>query len=249
MPSENPHHTLTPSLEQLELKEGKLVRVSLLLLTLLATGLAVSSWESLRTLPQRLEALPIGVVLLIGLFAAHAWGERVRIAELRGFVRDLQKRANFQPTQEELDQWMETLSESERWLHDFIDSLDDAIFALSLEGGIVGMNRRFREVVGQPFSELIGHRLDEFLDEPSRPVVERALPKLLESGTWSGTVRIRVKKTGAVRSLDCVFRATVREDRVMGITAMAREVGSVPKQLWVSGPGSVTGRVHSIRTD
>jgi PAS domain S-box-containing protein len=144
---------------------------------------------------------------------------------------------------------METLSESDRWLHDFVDGLDVAIFALSLEGEIVGMNRRFSEVVGLPFSEMIGHRLDEFLEEPGRGVVEGALPQLLESGNWSGTVRLRVKKTGEVRSLDCLFRATVREDRVIWITALGRDAGSEPKHLWAGGPGSATGRVSSPRTD
>ena len=227
MPSENSNRILTPSLEQLELKEGEVFRLALLLLTVLATALAVTSWESLRTLPQRLEALPIGVVLVIGVFAAYAWTQKVRIAELRGFVRAMQKGMELRPTEEQVDQWIETLSESERWVHDFVDSLDDVVFALSLEGEIVGMNRRFREVVGRPFSDLIGHRLDVFLDDSSRPVIERALPQCLKSGTWSGTMHLRVRKTGAVQSFDCVLRATVKEDRVIGVTALARDTGSM----------------------
>lgn len=49
MHSENPPRTLTPPLEQLELKESRLYRESLLLLTLLAAALAASSWESLHS--------------------------------------------------------------------------------------------------------------------------------------------------------------------------------------------------------
>ncbi len=230
MSSENPHRTLTPSLEQLELKESQLYRESLLLLTLLAAALAASSWEPLRALSQRLEALPIGVVLLIGLFAAYAWTQRVQIAELRGFVQDLQRRVAFQPIEEQLDEWIDSLSESERWLHDFIDSLDEVVVGVSLAGEIVAVNRRFSELVGQPSSELIGHRLDEFLDEPNRAAVEKALPQFLKSGHWAGTVRVRVKKTGAGGQFDCVFRTMVKNDRVMGIAALACDLGSVSDQ-------------------
>lgn len=245
MSSENPHRTLTPSLEQLELKESQLCRESLLLLTLLAAALAASSWEPLRTLPQRLEALPIGVVLLIGLFAAYAWTQKGQITELRGSVRDLQRRVAFQPIEDQLDQWIESLSASERWLHDFIDSLDEVVVGVSLAGEIVAVNRRFSELVGQPLSEVIGHCLDEFLDEPNRATIEKAIPQFLKLGHWSGTVRVRVKKTGAVGHFDCVFRTMVKNDRVIGITALACDLRSVSDQPLRASCGMRSPRVLS----
>ena len=244
MSSANPHHTLT-SLEQLELKESQLCRESLLLLTLLAAALAASSWEPLRTLPQRLEALPIGVVLLIVLFAAYVWTQKVQIAELRGFVRDLQRRVALEPIEEQLDQWIESLSGSERWLHDFIDSLDEVVVGVSLTGEIVAVNRRFSELVGQPLFELIGHRLDEFIDEPNRAAVEKALPQFLKSGRWEGTVRLRVKKTGAAGHFDCVFRTMVKNDRVVGIAALACDLASVSDQPLRASCGMRSPRVFS----
>lgn len=184
-------------------------------------------------------------MLLIVLFAAYAWTQKRQNAELRGFVRDLQRRAAFQPVEEQLDQWIETLSKSERWVHDFIDSLDEVVFGVSLAGEIVAVNRRFSEVVGQPLPELIGHRLDEFLDEPDLAAVEKALPQFLKLRHWSGTVRVRVKKTGAVRNFDCVFRAMVKDDRVMGITALACDVASESDQALRASGGMRGPRVLS----
>jgi len=225
MPARDLKPESTPSkIDQLERTESELWRVSLLLLTLVATGLAVASWERLRNLPQDLEALPIGVVVLFVLFAAHAWNKKREISELRGFIRGLQERAEAPPSERQLDQLFEVITKSQRGYRDLIDSLDDLVFSLSLEGEIQAANRCFAGMFEQPFSELIGHRLDEFLDEPNRAAAEKALPRFLERRHWSGSVRARVKKTGAVRYFECALHAIVKDDRIVGVSGLARDI-------------------------
>ena len=47
--------------DQMEKREGLLWRYILGILIVMALGLAVTSWETFRVLPMRLEALPIGL--------------------------------------------------------------------------------------------------------------------------------------------------------------------------------------------
>jgi two-component system NtrC family sensor kinase len=212
------------SIGHLECKESQLWRVTLLLVTLLAAGVAVSSWESIRALPHRLEAVPIGVFVLFALFAVYAWSKKREIAELRGFVRGLEERAETPPTAEQLEQLVETLSRSQRGYRELIDNLSDPVFALSLEGEIRAANRRCAELLEEPVAELVGRRLDEFLDQPSRASAEKALRRFLELRQWSGTIRVRLKKGGTIRYFDCVLHAIVKDDRAVGISGLARDI-------------------------
>ena len=60
-------------LKQLERKEGQLWRYALIVLIALAASLALLSWETIRNLPERLEALPVGLVILVILFGTYVW--------------------------------------------------------------------------------------------------------------------------------------------------------------------------------
>lgn len=220
MPAKDPEPQGPPSkLEELERRQGALWRVSLVLLALLAVGLAALSWESVRAWPQRLEVLALGLVVL--LFVGYAWHKQREIAELRVLIRGLQSRSGALVSQQQL---LEIISRSQRGYRELIDSLDQAVFTLSPKGEVHRVNLRFAEMMGRPFQQIVGWRLEEFLAEPSRASMEKALPELLQSGFWAGLVRVRFRHSGEVRYLDCVLRTIVQGGELRGISGLARDV-------------------------
>ena len=221
-------------LQQLERLEGRLRWSALLLMVLLAATLALLSWKTIHVLPQRLEALPFGLVLLVILFGAYTWSKSREMARLRGLVRGLVQRAEALPRKQQLEQLFALIASSQQGFRDLIDTFDDLLFSLSLEGEIRAANRSLAQLFGRPFHEVIGHRLDEFLDHPEgsgRATAEKALPRLLEKGHWSGVICVRLKGNlsagpgqGAVRYFDCALNTLVKNSRVAGFTGLAREV-------------------------
>jgi PAS domain S-box-containing protein len=208
----------------LEQEEALLWRIALLFVVLLATGLAAESWERLQNLPYHLGLLSLGLLCIAIAFAGFAYGRRKRVTELQNLVRGLQERATA-PTDEQLDQLGELIARSQRSFKDLIDSFDDIAFAASLEGKIKTVNRRVTELLGIPYSDVVGHRVEEFLDEPKREEVNRALARFLEKRRWSGMVCVRLKANVA-RTLyfDCALNAIVKGDEVVGVSALARDV-------------------------
>jgi PAS domain S-box-containing protein len=207
----------------LEREEAWLWRVALLFVVLLATGLAVESWERLQNLPYHLGLLSIGLLCVAIAFAGFAYGRRKRVTELKNLVRGLQERATT-PTDEQLDQLGELIARSQRSFKELIDSFDDIAFASSLEGKIKTVNRRVTELLGIPYSEVVGHRIDEFLEEPKREEVDRGLTCFLEKRRWSGMVRVRLKANTRILYFDCALNAIVKGDEVVGVSALARDV-------------------------
>jgi PAS domain S-box-containing protein len=211
--------------QQLERKESELWRYSLLLLVLLAAALAASTWGPLRELNQhRLEALPIGILVLIALFGVYVWRRQLEIVKLRGIIRGLEQSATAPPTEKQVDQLLDYLSRSQHGYRDLIDSFDHLLFTLSLQGEIKLMNRRFAETIGLSYDEVAGHRLDEFVAEPTRAEAERALAQFIEQRYWSGVVRTRLKTTGEVRHFDCALHAVVKDEQVIGVSGLARDI-------------------------
>lgn len=204
---------------QWEKKERHLWRVSLLFLALLATGLAVNSWETIRMLPTgplRLEGLPVGVLLLAFLFAGYVWHKKREIDQMRGFVRALQEREQAPPSETQLERLMDIVTRSQRGYRELIDSFDDLVFALSLDGELRAANKRVAEVFDLPFSEIVGRKLDDLVEEPTRGQAEKGLTRFLERRHWSGTVRVRIKRTGAVRYLECILHPILQPDAPAG---------------------------------
>ena len=156
-------------------------------------------------------------------FVGFIYGRRKRVAELKVLVRGLQERATA-PTNEQLDQLGEIIARSQRSFKDLIDSFDDIAFATALDGKIKTVNRRVTELLGIPYAEVIGHRLDEFLDEPKREEVDRGLSRFLEKRRWSGLVPVRLKSSSKSLYFDCALNAIVKGDEVVGVSALARDV-------------------------
>lgn len=207
----------------LEREEARLWRIALLFLVLMATALAALSWERLQNLPYHLGILPIALLFVAIFFAAFTYGRRKQVAELKELVHGLQERV-APPTEDQIDQLSQVIARSQRSFKDLIDSLDDVAFAMSLDGTLRTVNRRVTQVLRVPYKEIIGHKLDEFLEQPNRNDVEAALSRFLERRRWAGVVKIQLKNHARALYFDCVLNAIVKGDEVVGVSALARDV-------------------------
>src|ERR1019366_8782100 len=130
--------------------------------------------------------LPTGLVLLVCLFGLYAWSKSREMAELHGLVRGLEQRATTAPGVGQLEKLFELVERSQRGYRDLIDTFNDLLFSISLDGRVLAANRSFADLVGQPFVELVGRPLDELFDlmDGDRASAERALPRFLEKRYW-----------------------------------------------------------------
>jgi PAS domain S-box-containing protein len=208
----------------LEREEARLWRVALLFVVLLATALAAVTWERLQALPYHLGLLPIAVLLVAISFAAFTYGRRKQVTELRDLVRGLQDHVRTPPTDEQLDQLSQVIARSQRSFKELIDSFDDVAFAFSLDGTIRTVNRSVTQLLGVPYSAIVGCKLDEFIEEPPRSDLEQGLARFLERRRWSGMVQVKLKKRSRSLFFDCVLNAIVKGDEVVGVSTLARDV-------------------------
>jgi two-component system NtrC family sensor kinase len=210
----------------LERQESQLWRWALLFLVLLATGLAALAWERLQDLPYHLGAIPVGLVVLSILFAFYAYGRRREVSELKTLLRHLEERSSAAPSEEQLDQISQVISRSQRSFKELIDSLEDSAFAMSLDGTLRTVNRSVSEFLHLPYTEIVGHKLDEFLEEPRRSDLETNLPRFLEKRHWTGLVNVRLTKSGRNLYFDCTMNAILKDGEVVGASVLARDVTS-----------------------
>ena len=208
----------------LEKEEVRLWRLALAFLVLLATGLAAVSWERLESLPYHLGTIPVGLLVLAILFATYVYGRRREVSELQHLLRDLHGRSGATPSDEQLDQLSQVIQRSQRNFRELIDSFDDVAFASSLDGTLRTVNRRLTQLLGLPYADVVGHKIDEFLQEPVRREVEGGLARFLRTRRWSGLVRVQLKSSAGALYFDCVLNAIVNSDEVVGISALARDV-------------------------
>jgi PAS domain S-box-containing protein len=213
--------------DKLTRRERGVWRAALMLLGFLALAFAATSWDAIQKMPHHLEALPVGLVILVFLFVAYAWRKTNEISELRGLVRGIEQRATTEHDNDRLDQLFSLISKSQQGYRDLIDTFEDLLFSVTNDGNILTVNRSFADLLNVTFTEVVGRRLDEFFDLPEasdRMALESWLPRFLQRRRWTGVVRARIKKTGAVRYFDCVLHAIVRDDAVHGISGFARDV-------------------------
>jgi two-component system NtrC family sensor kinase len=124
----------------------------------------------------------------------------------------------------ELEELIQVISRSQQGYRELIDSMEDVLFSLALDGTIRAVNRRFAELAEQGYSELVGHKLDEIIEEPTREKAEGALGGFKERRYWRGVVRVRLKKTGGVRYLDLALRAVLKNGEVEGVSGLGQDV-------------------------
>ncbi len=206
--------------------------MAILVIVLLGLAYAWTSWGSVRSLAHRFEALPIGLVVLILLFAAYVWKRTKEISELRGLMRGMEHRDETPPSEKQIDQLFSLISNSQQGYRDLIDSFDDVLLAISLDGQIRAANRSFSDLVGASFQEIVGRPLADFVQESSggsEKLVERAMPRFMERRQWAGVVQVRLKSQSTVFHFDCVAHAMMRDGEVHGITVLARDVSALRK--------------------
>ena len=190
----------------------------------LSVALVALLWERLEGIPFQLRAIPIGVLVLSVLFAAYAYGRRREVSELKGLLRGLQEHVGAAPSEEQLDQLSQVIMRSQRNFKELIDSLDDPACAVSLDGTLRTVNRRVAELTGLTYSQLVGSKVYDFVEEPARDEIERGLGRFLEKKRWTGTVRIRLKNSSRPLYFDCVLNAILKGDEVVGASVLGRDI-------------------------
>ncbi|MGA2646751.1 MAG: PAS domain S-box protein [Candidatus Sulfotelmatobacter sp.] len=201
-------------------------------MVLLAAGFAALAWERLETLPYHLGPMALGVLVLSVLLAVYAYGRRREVVELQLLLQDLQEQVGAAPSEEQLDQLNEMIARSQRNFKELIDSIDDTACAVSLDGTLRTVNKRVSELMGLPYTSIVGHKFFEFVEEPTRASVEGGLVRFLEKRHWAGTVRVRLKNNSRALFFDCVVNAIVKSGEVVGASVLGRDVtGQHEKEL------------------
>src|SRR6266404_681074 len=95
---------ISDRLEQFEKRQSELWRLTFFLLLVLAIVFALVSWDTIRSLTHRYEALPFGLVVLVVLFGLYAWKRTQEISELRGLVRGIEQRDAIPPNEKQAAQ-------------------------------------------------------------------------------------------------------------------------------------------------
>jgi PAS domain S-box-containing protein len=208
----------------LDQEESQLWRWALGFMILLAVALAGLLWERLENIPYHLRLIPLGLLLLSVLFAVYAAGRRREVSELKGALRGLQEHVGAAPSEEQLDQLSQVIMRSQRNFKELIDSFDDPACALSLDGTVRTVNKRISELTGLPYSQLVGQKIFDLIDEPSREDAERSLGRFLEKKRWAGMLRLRLKDSTRHLYFDCVINGIIKGDEVVGASVLGRDV-------------------------
>lgn len=130
------------------------------------------------------------------------------------------------PTEAQFKKLVEVISRSQLNYRELIDSLDHAVFTVSLDGEIRVANRRLSEILGVSFQDLIGHHLSEFVAEPCLADATQHLDGFLERGHWAGRIAVRLKNGTQKRFYDCWLQALREEDQAPSISGWVRDVTS-----------------------
>ncbi len=208
----------------LDREESQLWRWVLGFLIFLAVALTALLWERLESIPYSLRAIPIGILILSVLFAIYAYGRKQEVSELKVLLRGLQEHVGAAPSEEQLDQLSQVIMRSQRNFKELIDSFDDPACAVSLDGTLRTVNKRVAELAGVSYGNLVGKKVYDLIDEPTREEVERGLGRFLEKRHWAGTIRIRLKGSDRPLYFEAALNAIVKGDEVVGASILGRDV-------------------------
>jgi PAS domain S-box-containing protein len=227
------HTAISSRFEQFEKRQKELWRFTFAVLFALAVFFAWTSWAAIRSFAGRYEVLaPVLLVVLIALFGAYMSKKTHEISELRGLMRGMEHRDEAPPSEKQLDQLFDIISRSQQGYRDLIDSFDDILLAVSLDGQIRAVNRSFSDLVDTPFQQIIGKPLADFVQENTGDgarMVERTMPRFMERRQWAGVIQVRLKNQSSPFYFDCVAHAMMRGDKVGGITVLGRDVSALRK--------------------
>src|SRR5216683_3826720 len=225
-----PRATVGDRLAQFERRQRQLWRMTYFLLGLLTIAYVMASWDTVRSFARRFDYLLAagpGLILLVALFIVYVWKRNKEMAELRGLVRGIEQRHTSPPSDEQLDKLFSVIERSQQGYRDLIDSFDDILIAVTLDGEVRAANRSFSDLVGATFQDIIGHPLSEFVEDAGgdgATLIARAMPRFVEKRHWTGEAQIRLKKRHSVLYYECVIHAMLRNDEVHGMTILARDI-------------------------
>src|ERR1700747_476803 len=97
----------------------------------------------------------------------YAYGRRREVSELKGLLRGLKEHVGAAPSEEQLDQLSQVIMRSQRNFKELIASFDDPACAVSLDGTLRTVNKRITQLTGLSYTELIGRKIYDFVEEPS----------------------------------------------------------------------------------
>ena len=191
---------------------------ALLFLVFLATALVAMSWDRLESLPYHLVwccRLTLRRHLLRGL--------RLRTPQASRRTQNLVRGMKNAPLlTEQIDQLGQAIP-----ARNAVQRTDRLLrrhrFAISLDGTLRTVNRRATEFLGVSYGDR-RPRIFEFLDEPARADLEHGLPPFSGRAPLVGILKVRKKNSDRVVYFDCVVNAIVKDDEVVGISALARDV-------------------------
>jgi PAS domain S-box-containing protein len=214
-------------LDRLAISEGRMRILALIVLMALAIGFAaLASWQG-GFPANEWRILPGALVLLVSLFGLYIWSKSAEMAELRGLVRGLEHRDDSLPDLNQLEKLFGMVQRSQQGYRDLIDTFDDLLFSVSLDGQVIAANRSCADLLGQPFAALVGRPLEDFMELPDgslKESAETALPRLLERRGWSGVLRIRLKSAASIRYFQCSVHVLSRNGRDYGIGILAHDI-------------------------
>jgi len=213
-------------LSRLDREESQLWRIALLFLALLGFGVAAAAWQNLALISSHLGllAVPLCLATLVVIFAITSARKRHEIAILRAELRGIEKAATVPPSESQLEQMLEVIRRSQRGFRDLVDSFDDVVVAISLDGTIQAANRAFADMLGSKFSDFVFHRANEFISRPTPAEAERLLPRLLDRRQWSGILEVQLQHEVKPRFFDCSAQVIRKDDRNTGVSVWGREV-------------------------
>ena len=213
-------------LERLDLEESRLWRIALLFLALLGIGVAAAVWDNLAQISARLGLLvvPLAVAALVVVFAVFSARKRREIALLRAELRGIKIAGSAPPTEGQLERMIEAIRHSQRNFRELVDSFDDVVLALSLDGTIQAANRAFADLLGAEFPAFVSHPASDFILRPTAEEAARLLPRLLDRRHWSGIIEVQLKHESKPRFFDCSAQVIRKDGHNTGVSVWGRDV-------------------------
>ncbi len=226
------HTSAEVRLQNFEKRQAELWRLTFFLLLVVTIVFAWLSWGTLRLEKTHVEAMAytVGLVVLVALFGIYSWRKTQEISELRGLIRGFDQKDAALPSDRQMEQLFQVISRSQQGFRDLIDSFDDILLALSLDGEIRAANRSFCDLLNASFQDVIGKPIRNFLEDANgepEHLLEKGIARFVEQRQWNGVVQLRLKFNGSVHYFDCAAHAMIRDDKVHGLTILARDVTAV----------------------
>jgi PAS domain S-box-containing protein len=213
-------------LSRLDVEESRLWRIAQLFLILLGVGVAVAVWDNLQQISAHLNVvvIPFAAAALVIVFAGYSSKKRQEIALLRAELRGMEKGSAAPASDQTPDNLLDVIRRSQRGFRDLVDSLEDVVLSLSLEGVIQAANRSFADVLGLEFPAFIYQPITNYIVCPTAADVERILPRILERRHWSGVVQVQFKHETKPRYFDCSAQLIRKDGRDSGVSLWGRDV-------------------------